>query len=249
MTAPPPFLQTLAGYSALGVEQMAILMGNDAGLPLGGPGFDNRKPDQLTKDLTDITRTLAPYRSFRGWSWSSNWWVFEQRGANAARERRGWRRRRICAAVKQARAHRSGWDPGAGCGFRSASELRRRGPGTFQQDARRHRPEARHRLGLPAPQRRVVSARIARQRAGGGSTSAVGAECSVALQCAARSRFLQTAGQESLDAPGNLERRRHRRTDPADALPGRDARGGRRRLLRAHATLGNNAGGFAAPVL
>src|SRR5262249_20027899 len=56
----PPFLQTLAGYSAIGVEQMAILMANDAGLPLGGPGFDHRKPDQLTKDLTDVTRALMP---------------------------------------------------------------------------------------------------------------------------------------------------------------------------------------------
>src|SRR5260221_97187 len=81
----PLVLQTLAGYSAIGVEQMAILMGNDAGLPLGGPGFDNRKPDQLTKDLTEVTRSLMGSPSFRGWSWASNWWIFEQRGANAAR--------------------------------------------------------------------------------------------------------------------------------------------------------------------
>ncbi len=81
----PPLLQTLASYSAHGIEQMAILMGNDAGLPLGTAGFDSRKPDMLVKDLTTVTRALLPYPAFRGWSWSSNWWVFEQRGANAAR--------------------------------------------------------------------------------------------------------------------------------------------------------------------
>jgi hypothetical protein len=103
-----PLLQTLAGYSAGGIEQMGILMGNDAGLPLGGPGFDSRKPDQITKDLTDVTRGLLPYPSFRGWSWSSNWWVFEQRGANAARN--PTEKAAYLAAVKQARAV-GAWDP------------------------------------------------------------------------------------------------------------------------------------------
>jgi outer membrane protein assembly factor BamB len=83
--APLPVLkQTLAGYSAAGIDQMAILMMNDAGLPLGGPGFDNRKPPQLLEDLTKVTTGLKQYPAFRGWSWSSNWWVFEQRGSNAA---------------------------------------------------------------------------------------------------------------------------------------------------------------------
>lgn len=76
--------QTLSGYSAAGVEQMAILMMNDAGLPLGGPGFDPRKPPQLLDAITRVTETLKPYPSFRGWSWASNWWVFDKRGANVA---------------------------------------------------------------------------------------------------------------------------------------------------------------------
>src|SRR5262245_43821620 len=108
MQTASPLLQTLAGYSAFGVEQMAILMGNDAGLPLGGPGFDHRKPEQLTKDLTDVTRALMDSPSFRGWSWSSNWWIFEQRGASAARTPE--EKAAYLAAVKKAR-DTGAWDP------------------------------------------------------------------------------------------------------------------------------------------
>jgi outer membrane protein assembly factor BamB len=46
--------------------------------------------------------------SFRGWSWSSNWWVFEQRGANAARTPE--EKAAYVAAAKQARAT-GAWDP------------------------------------------------------------------------------------------------------------------------------------------
>lgn len=79
-----PLLQTLAAYGAHGIDEMAILMGNDAGLPLGGAGFDNRKPEQIVEGLKQITKRLLPFRAFRGWTWSSNWWIFEQRGAKAA---------------------------------------------------------------------------------------------------------------------------------------------------------------------
>ena len=79
----PPLRQILSGYNALGVSEMGILMGNDAGLPLG-TGFDNRKPEQILKDLDRATSALGGYPSFRGWSWSSNWWVFDKRGSNAA---------------------------------------------------------------------------------------------------------------------------------------------------------------------
>jgi len=80
----PTMLQAMSGYGAHGISQMAILMGMDAGLPLGGPGFDSRKPDQVVEDLTATTEALRDYPAFRGWSWSSNWWVFGQRGAAAA---------------------------------------------------------------------------------------------------------------------------------------------------------------------
>jgi outer membrane protein assembly factor BamB len=76
--------RTVSGYGAEGIDQMAILMMNDAGLPLGAPGFDGRKPPQLLDALTKVTTGLKPYPAFRGWVWSSNWWVFEQRGSRAA---------------------------------------------------------------------------------------------------------------------------------------------------------------------
>jgi outer membrane protein assembly factor BamB len=84
-TGLPPLQELLAAYGARGIDQMAILMNNDAGLPLGGPGFDGRTPEELVRALTDVTQALKAYPAFRGWSWSSNWWVFEKRGAAAAR--------------------------------------------------------------------------------------------------------------------------------------------------------------------
>jgi outer membrane protein assembly factor BamB len=81
----PSALQAIAGYGATGANQMAILMGNDAGLPLGGPGFDGRKPDQMFNDLTTVTTALSDFPAFRGWSWASNWWVFGTRGSAAAK--------------------------------------------------------------------------------------------------------------------------------------------------------------------
>ncbi len=79
----PPLLQSMAAYSAANMQQMAILMANDAGLPLG-TGFDNRKPDQVLDSLRLVTDALRPYGAFRGWAWSSNWWVFDKRGSAAA---------------------------------------------------------------------------------------------------------------------------------------------------------------------
>lgn len=79
----PPLMQALAANGASGAREMAILMSNDAGLPLG-TGFDRRKPEELTDTIAKVTRALAPYPAFRGWSWASNWWVFGKRGADAA---------------------------------------------------------------------------------------------------------------------------------------------------------------------
>jgi outer membrane protein assembly factor BamB len=104
----PPLYQMLAAYSGAGIEQMAILMRNDAGLPLGGPGFDTRKPDQLIADLERITRSTRSYPAFRGWSWSSNWWVFGGRGSAAAtspEEKAAYE-----AALKRAK-ETGAWDP------------------------------------------------------------------------------------------------------------------------------------------
>jgi hypothetical protein len=98
----------LGAYSAQGIEEMAILMYMDAGLPLGAPGFDNRKPEELVQAITRVTTALQPYPAFRGWSWASNWWVFEGRGSKAARspeEKSSYE-----AAAKRAQAT-GAWDP------------------------------------------------------------------------------------------------------------------------------------------
>ncbi|MGA2032769.1 MAG: hypothetical protein ABSG68_10960 [Thermoguttaceae bacterium] len=81
----PSFLQAMSGYSALGISQMAILMGNDAGLPVGGTGCDSRTPQQVVKDLAMTTEALKGYPAFRGWSWASNWWLFDDRDTTAAK--------------------------------------------------------------------------------------------------------------------------------------------------------------------
>ncbi len=104
----PPAVQAIAGYGATGANQMAILMGNDAGLPLGGPGFDERKPDQDVKDLTTVTETLKGFPGFRGWSWSSNWWVFGNRDAEAGQTPQ---EKEAYKAAKQRALHTGAWDP------------------------------------------------------------------------------------------------------------------------------------------
>jgi outer membrane protein assembly factor BamB len=84
MQSVSPLLQVMAAYSAHDMKQMAILLYMDAGLPLGGPGFDNRKPEKMAEDLQTVTKALVSYPAFRGWSWHANWWIFEQRGSAAA---------------------------------------------------------------------------------------------------------------------------------------------------------------------
>jgi outer membrane protein assembly factor BamB len=84
LDAEPPLAQALAGYGAQGIQHMAILMGNDAGLPVEeGLPFDNRKPDQILQALQEVMDFVRPYAAFRGWVWSSNWWV-HRRGGDAA---------------------------------------------------------------------------------------------------------------------------------------------------------------------
>jgi outer membrane protein assembly factor BamB len=103
-----PLIRTIAGYSAQGIQEMAILMYMDAGLPLGAPGFDSRKPDELLKTIGRVTTALKPYPAFRGWSWASNWWVFEGRGSKAARTPE--QKAAVEAALKRARES-GAWDP------------------------------------------------------------------------------------------------------------------------------------------
>ncbi|MDB5387677.1 MAG: hypothetical protein JWM11_3323, partial [Planctomycetaceae bacterium] len=75
-------LQTVAGYGAAGIEQRAILLYMDAGLPVG-TGFDKRRPEEMARDIQLVTKRLADYPAFRGWSWAANWWI-EKRGSEMA---------------------------------------------------------------------------------------------------------------------------------------------------------------------
>jgi outer membrane protein assembly factor BamB len=76
--------RTVAGYGALGIEEQAILLYMDAGLPVGTL-FDSRKPEQMEKDLQQAGKQLSPYPAYRGWSWAANWWL-EKHGAGAAKD-------------------------------------------------------------------------------------------------------------------------------------------------------------------
>lgn len=75
-------LQTIAAYGTVGIEQQAILLYMDAGLPLG-TGFDKRSSSELARDVQSVTSRLSDYPAFRGWSWAANWWI-EARGAGLA---------------------------------------------------------------------------------------------------------------------------------------------------------------------
>jgi hypothetical protein len=75
-------LQTIAGYGSAGIEQRAILLYMDAGLPIG-TGFDKRPPEEMARDIQLVTKRLADYPAFGGWSWAANWWI-DKRGADAA---------------------------------------------------------------------------------------------------------------------------------------------------------------------
>ncbi|MEI6520309.1 MAG: WD40 repeat domain-containing protein [bacterium] len=68
-------LQTMAGYSSLGITEMAEPLGMDAGLPLN-TGYDARKPEDMCKNITITTQALKSFSSFRGWVLSMNWWNF-----------------------------------------------------------------------------------------------------------------------------------------------------------------------------
>ncbi len=71
-----PGLETQAAYGAAGVRQWSILTYMDAGLPLGS-GHDRRSPEQYQAEVKSVTSLLRPFPSFRGWSWTSNWWIYE----------------------------------------------------------------------------------------------------------------------------------------------------------------------------
>ncbi|MFK0154939.1 PQQ-binding-like beta-propeller repeat protein [Streptomyces sp. NPDC090493] len=67
--------RTIAGYGAYGIEEQAVLLYNDAFLPLDWPkNYESRDLPKLVNDLTTTTDRLATYAAFRGWTWGANWW-------------------------------------------------------------------------------------------------------------------------------------------------------------------------------
>ena len=101
-----PWMQLMAGYGALGIEEQGILLYMDAGLPVG-TGFDQRKPEQFAEAIAKVTTAMNGYPAFRGWSWAANWWL-GQLGAEAAAD--PTEKAAYQAALKQAEATGK-WDP------------------------------------------------------------------------------------------------------------------------------------------
>jgi hypothetical protein len=101
-----PLRQSVAAYGTFGIEEQAILLNMDAGLPVG-TGFDARKPEQFADAITKVTSGLDGYPAFRGWSWAANWWIGKL-GAEAAstpEEKKTYQ-----AALDRARKT-GAWDP------------------------------------------------------------------------------------------------------------------------------------------
>jgi hypothetical protein len=101
-----PVRQSVAAYGAFGIEEQAILLNMDAGLPVG-TGFDARKPEQFADAIAKVTRGLDGYPAFRGWSWAANWWIGPL-GAGAAANPE--EKKEYEAALKRAK-ETGAWDP------------------------------------------------------------------------------------------------------------------------------------------
>ena len=99
-------LQTIAAYGAAGIEQRAILLYMDAGLPVG-TGFDKRPPAEMQRDIRLVTEQLKNYPAFGGWIWAANWWI-AQRGASLTTSPEEKTRYEAAFKAAQGTGH---WDP------------------------------------------------------------------------------------------------------------------------------------------
>ncbi|WP_020473606.1 outer membrane protein assembly factor BamB family protein [Zavarzinella formosa] len=101
-----PVRRSVAAYGAFGIEEQAVLLNMDAGLPVG-TSFDPRKPEQFAEAITTVTRGLDGYPAFRGWSWAANWWIGQLGAESAANpeEKSAYQ-----AALKRAK-ETGAWDP------------------------------------------------------------------------------------------------------------------------------------------
>ena len=101
-----PVRRTVGAYGSFGIEEQAILLNMDAGLP-AGTGFDARTPEQFADAITKATTGFDGYPALRGWSWAANWWIGKL-GAEAAATPE--QKAAYQAALKRAK-ETGAWDP------------------------------------------------------------------------------------------------------------------------------------------
>ncbi len=80
----PSVQQSMSWWSANGIQDMAVLLNNDAGMPIG-TGFDKRTPEEMCDSIRRVNKAFLAYPAFRGWVWGANWFTFKGRGAKAGR--------------------------------------------------------------------------------------------------------------------------------------------------------------------
>ena len=85
LTQPGVILRTVPGYGARSIEQRAILLYMDAGLPVG-TDFDTRTAEQFGHDIVEVTSQLMVSPAFTGWSWAANWWIGSRFGCVALKD-------------------------------------------------------------------------------------------------------------------------------------------------------------------
>ena len=231
-----PIRRTVAAYGSFGIEEQAILLYMDAGLPVG-TGFDARKPEQFADAITKVTTDLDGYPAFRGWSWAANWWI-GKRGANAAATPE--QKTAYEAALKCAK-ETGAWDlvPGSSIGRRAGSRRSRRA--TVPGGAAQGRAGQGQRHDRPLPGGRGGPAHHVPKRRRSGSALSVGADPAAAGDAAQR-RFLQAARQTGVGPSGAVERRRDRGHDLSHGPADGDARGRRGRLVRQRPGLAGRSG-------
>ena len=101
-----PLQQYVGAYSSKGIEEEAILLIMDAGLPLG-TGFDRRTREQYDEDITLVTNALKMYPGFRGFCWAANWWIEKSYAFNSLSAEK---RAQYNEALKEAR-ETGKWSP------------------------------------------------------------------------------------------------------------------------------------------
>ena len=102
-----PHAHTLGAWGAYGLREMLILVGMDAGLPIGAsmPWAAGMKPEQYAAEIKRYSEPLAALPAFTGWDWVANWWTVDGKRFATTEEKAAYD-----AALKK--ANETGiWDP------------------------------------------------------------------------------------------------------------------------------------------